>query len=296
MQLEISNFMIAAREVLERAQKEGWAIGAFNAANIETLKAIVGAANKLRAPVIVESSVGETDFFGPKNLVDVVCNFREEFNLPIFINLDHSTSESKVLLGIEAGYEMLHFDGSGLSYMQNLKATKRIVHEAHKKGLLVEAEIDRIGGSSRPHDEDVKKAQGEGMYTDPDRAAEFVKETGVDTFAAFFGNVHGVYKDAKKLDFKLLERISRVVPCFLSMHGGSGITDEATRKAIKIGKIVKVNINTELRVAFRDALEKMIADSQEVAVYKMMPPVIEAVQKVVEHKIRVFGSVGKAIS
>lgn len=282
----------SAREVLERAQKEGWALGAFNAANIETLKAIVGAANKLRAPVIVESSVGETDFFGPKNLVDVVKNFREEFNLPIFINLDHSTSEAKVLLGIEAGYEMLHFDGGNLPIGENLKITKRIVREAHKKGLLVEAEIDRIGGSSRLHEEDVKKAQKEGVYTDPDRAAEFVKETGVDTFAAFFGNVHGIYKDEKELDFKLLKKIRQAVPCFLSMHGGSGISDEVVRKAIKIG-IVKVNINTELRVAFRDALEKVIADSQEVAVYKMMPPVIEAVQKVVEHKIKIFGSEGK---
>ncbi|MDO8503912.1 MAG: class II fructose-bisphosphate aldolase [bacterium] len=283
---------ISAREILERAQKEGWALGAFNAANIETLKAIVAAANKLRAPVIVESSVGETDFFGPKNLVDVVKNFREEFNLPIFINLDHSTSEAKVLLGIEAGYEMLHFDGGYLPYMENLEITKRIVREAHKKGLLVEAEIDRIGGSSRLHDEDVKEAQKEGMYTDPDRAAEFVKETKVDTFAAFFGNVHGVYKDEKKLDFDLLRKLRRAVPCFLSMHGGSGITDEAVKKAIKIG-IVKVNINTELRVAFRDALEKMIADSQEVAVYKMMPPVIQAVQDIVETKIKIFGSAGK---
>lgn len=284
----------SAREVLERAEKEGWALGAFNAANIETLKAIVGAANKLRAPVIVESSVGETDFFGPKNLVDVVKNFREEFNLPIFINLDHSTSETKVLLGIEAGYEMLHFDGSNLPYDENLKITKRIVSEAHEKGLLVEAEIDRIGGSSRPHDEDVKKAQNEGVYTDPGRAAEFVEKTGVDTFAAFFGNVHGVYRDAKKLDFKLLKEVRETVSCFLSMHGGSGITDKAVGKAIKIG-IVKVNINTELRVAFREALEKELRESKEVAVYKMMPPVIEAVQRVVEHKIKVFGSAGKYV-
>lgn len=283
----------SAREVLERAQKEGWAVGAFNAANIETLKAIVGAANKFRSPVIVESSVGETDFFGPKNLVDVIKNFREEFNLPVFINLDHSTSEAKVLLGIEAGYEMLHFDGSHLPYSENLKITKRIVREAHNKGLLVEAEIDRIGGSSRPHDEDVKKAQEEGIYTDPLKAAEFVEKTGVDTFAAFFGNVHGVYKNAKKLDFALLKEIKEAVPCFLSMHGGSGITDEATKKAIKLG-IVKVNINTELRVAFREALERELGESKEVAVYKMMPPVIEAVQKVVEHKIKIFGSAGKA--
>lgn len=287
--------MISAQDIFKKAQNEGWALGAFNAANIETLKAIVSAANKLRSPVIIESSSGETEFFGPENLVDVVSNFRREFNLPIFINLDHSPSEEEVEVGIEAGYELIHFDGSKLSYDENVRITKKIVEQAHAKGLLVEAEIDHIGGSSAPHlQEDVTAAQKENAYTDPSKAAEFVKETGVDTFAAFFGNVHGVYKTPPTLDLELLSRIRDKVSCFLSMHGGSGIPEDQVKEAIKVGRIVKINVNTEMRIAFREAIEKVMAESDEVAVYKMMPPVIEAVQDVVEAKIRLFGSAGKA--
>lgn len=287
--------MISAREVLERAEKEGWALGAFNAANIETLKAIVSAANRLRAPVIIESSSGETEFFGAENLVDVVKNYREETGLPIFINLDHSPTEGEVEIGIEAGYELIHFDGSKLPIEENLEITKRVVDQAHAKGLLVEAEIDHIGGSSAPHlQEDVESAQKESAYTDPARAADFVAQTGVDTFAAFFGNVHGVYKTSPKLDLGLLRQIREKVPCFLSMHGGSGIPEGEVKEAIKVGRIVKINVNTEMRIAFREAMEKTLAETEEVAAYKMMPPVIEAVQKVVEAKIQLFGSVGKA--
>lgn len=287
--------MISAQDIFKKAQNEGWALGAFNAANIETLKAIVSAANKLRSPVIIESSSGETEFFGPENLVDVVSNFRREFNLPIFINLDHSPSEEEVEVGIEAGYELIHFDGSKLSYDENVRITKKIVEQAHAKGLLVEAEIDHIGGSSAPHlQEDVTAAQKENAYTDPSKAAEFVKETGVDTFAAFFGNVHGVYKTPSTLDLELLSRIRDKVSCFLSMHGGSGIPEDQVKEAIKVGRIVKINVNTEMRIAFREEIEKVMAESDEVAVYKMMPPVIEAVQDVVEAKIRLFGSAGKA--
>ncbi|MAG60050.1 ketose-bisphosphate aldolase [Candidatus Woesebacteria bacterium] len=285
----------SAREVLEQAQNEGWAIGAFNAANIETLRAIVAAASKLRSPVIVESSSGETKFFGAENLVDVVKNFREELNLPIFINLDHSPSEEEIKVGLDAGYELLHFDGGKLPFEENVEKTKRIVEQAHAKGLLVEGEIDHIGGSSAPHlGESAESAQKSTTYTDPDKAAEFCKETGVDTFAAFFGNVHGVYKEPPKLDLERLKKIREKVDCFLSMHGGSGIKDEDVREAIKVGRIAKINVNTEMRVAFREALEHDLKKTDEVAIYKIMPPVIEAVQKVVEEKIKVFGSEGKA--
>lgn len=283
-----------ARRILEKAQSEGWALGAFNAANIETLKAIVGAAEKLRAPVIIESSSGETEFFGAENLVDVVRNFREETGLTIFINLDHSPTEEEVSVGLEAGYELIHFDGSKLPYEQNVEITKKIVEQAHAKGLLVEAEIDHIGGSSAPHlEEDAESAQKENAYTDPERAADFVEKTGIDTFAAFFGNVHGVYKNPPKLDLERLRAIREKVPCFLSMHGGSGIPDEDVRRAIEVGKIVKINVNTELRIAYKQAAQEAFA-GEEVAAYKVMSPVIEAVQKVVEEKIQLFASAGKA--
>lgn len=283
------------KDVLERAQSEGWALGAFNASNIETVKAIVQAANKLQAPVIIESSTGETEYFGAKNLVDIIQNYREELNIPIFVNLDHSQSEEASREGIEAGYELIHFDGSKLPFEENVAVTSRIVQTARAKGLLVEGEIDHIGGSSAPHlQESAESAQEQGSYTDPQKAVEFVQKTGVNIFAAFFGNVHGVYKNPPVLDFERLRAIREKVSCFLSMHGGSGIKDEDVKEAIRVGKIVKVNVNTEMRVAARVALEKTLEQTDEVAAYKFMPLVIEAVQKVVEEKIQVFGSANKA--
>lgn len=284
-----------AKEVLQKAQDEGWALGAFNAANIETLKAIVQAASKLRAPVIVESSSGETKYFGDKNLADVVKNYREEYKIPIFINLDHAENLENVDQALDAGYELIHYDGSRLSYEENVANTKSVVEKAHVKGLLVEGELNTIAGSSADHTkEDISIALKGSKMTDPDEAAQFVEKTQIDTFAAFFGNVHGVYKGEEKLDFDLLAKIRSKVTCFLSMHGGSGISDEAVKKAIEVGKIVKINVNTELRMAFRESLEKALKRSSEVAAYKLMAPVIEAVQQVVEEKIKLFGSAGKA--
>lgn len=283
------------KSLLQKARKEGFAIGAFNASNIETIKAIVAAAEKLSSPVIIESSPGETDFVEPENLVDLVENYRRETGLPILINLDHAKSLKAAKRGIEAGYEMIHFDGSDLPFEENVAETKAIVSSAHRKKLLVEAEVGKIGGESAPHlQEDVKRVQAEAAYTEPGEAADFVRQTGVDIFAAFFGNVHGVYRQPPELDFELLIKIRSAVPAFLSLHGGSGIRGEDVKRAIKAGEIVKINVNTELRMAYRRTLEAQLAHSPEVAIYKLMPPVVEAVQTVVEAKIRLFGSEGRA--
>lgn len=286
--------MSGAKSLLQKARREGLAVGAFNAANIETLKAIIGAAKKLKSPVIIEASHGEVEYIGGENLVDLVKNAREEVNFPIYANLDHAPTVNDALKGIRLGFDLVHYDGSSLSFEENLKNTHRVVEVAHRKGVLVEAEIDHIQGSSAPHfQQDVAEAQKGGEYTDPDQAAEFIKKTGADTLAAFIGNVHGVYRNPPQLDLDRLEKIAQKTHCFLSLHGGSGIPDDQVKQAIMLG-IVKVNVNTELRIAYRQATEKALKDSDEVAIYKIMPPVIAAVQKVVETKIRLFGSVGKA--
>lgn len=279
---------------LNKAEKEGFALGAFNAANLETIKAIVVAAERLSSPVIIESSPGETDFIEPENLVSLVENYRRQTGLPLFINLDHAKSVAAAKKGIAAGYEMIHFDGSELPFEENVAETKVVVTAAHRKKLLVEAEVGKIGGESAPHlQENVKTAQAEAAYTDPAQAADFVRATGTDIFAAFFGNVHGVYRQPPELDFELLIKIRSAVPAFLSLHGGSGIRGEDIRRAIKVGEIVKINVNTELRMAYRRTLESQLKKSPEVAIYKLMEPVIYQIQAVVEAKIRIFGSEGK---
>lgn len=283
---------MTARDWLNRAKEEHFAIGAFNAANIETIKAIVAAAKNTKAPIIIEASHGEVDYFGGENFVTVIQNARRETGLPIFANLDHSPSLEAARQGLAWGFDLVHFNGSTLSYDENLDQTKTIVAEAHGKNVLVEAELDTIPGGSSVHAVSAEEELKLTKLTDPDQAAAFCEDTRTDTLAASFGSVHGFYQTQKHIDLTRLGQIRAKTNCFLSLHGGSGMPDEQVKEAIQIG-IVKINVNSELRLAFRNTLQKALADSQELAVYKIMPPVIDAVRQVVETKIKLFGSAGK---
>lgn len=281
------------REWMVRAQKEHWAIGAFNVGNLETMHAVLRAAKRLHSPVILETSPGETTFMEMDDMIALVKTNRTDYDIPIFLNLDHATKEQDVVKALKAGYDLLHFDGGEMPYWKNKKIAKRLARAVHKRGKILEAEIDHITGSSGVHTGSTKKALSQGQLTDPDQAAAFVRETGCDTFAAFIGNVHGLYTTPKKLDFDRLKAVRQKTSCFLSLHGGSGISNEQIKKAIRYG-ITKVNINTEMRVAFRKNLEKQLKKDKSEAMYKVMPPVVEAVEKVVTEKIKLFGSRGKA--
>lgn len=284
------NFM-NARQWLEKAKQEKFAIGAFNVGNLETFKAIVQAAANQKSPVIIESSPGETKWMGAENIVDLAKNYSAEFGIPILVNLDHAETLEDCQKGIDAGFDLIHFDGGKLPYEENLETVKKIVEMAHAKGLTVEGEIDHIQGSSTVHQGSAQSEMKKGELTNPAKAAQFVKDSGVDIFAAFFGNVHGVFSDGdESLDLELLKQIADATGVYLSLHGGSGIPDDQVQEAIKLG-IVKVNVNTEMRQAFKDTLEEQLdKNPDEYALYKLEPEVIEAVQKIVEHKIKVFGS------
>lgn len=275
--------------ILRQAKNEGWGVGAFNAGNLEILQAIIQAGKVNQVPLIVETSMGEATHFGMKNFLDVVENFREETGLSIFTNFDHGPGLEECQTAIEAGYDLVHFDGSQLPYEENVKITKLLVEQAHRKGILVEGEIDRIIGDSTFHQELAESVQATASYTDPAKAADFVAQTGVDILAVLVGNIHGVYQGEKKLDLERLKMIREAVGegVFFSLHGGSTISPEDIRAAIRLG-VVKINVNTELRLAYRQTLENVLRGSEEVAIYKIMPPVIAAVQKVVEEKIEIF--------
>jgi len=279
-------------EILTRAKNEGWALGAFNAGNLEIIKGIVQAAQNQQSPIILETSFGESQHFGIQNFLSVVENFRRETGLTILTNLDHGGGLEECQGAIETGYNLVHFDGSGLPYEENVKITKALVEQAHTKGILIEAEIDKILGGSKFHEEAAESFQATGNYTDPQKAADFVDQTGCDILAVFIGNLHGTFKTEPKLDLERLRMIQTQVGCFFSLHGGSGLLDEDVRTAIKMG-VVKININTDLRVAFKQTLENVLKGSEEYAVYKLMPPVIAAIQKIVEEKIELFGSKAK---
>jgi len=284
----------------EKAQKEGFAIGAFNIDTLETLKAVAEAAKVKKSPVIVEFSSGEVEYFGIKNVIDLATNVKEDYKLPIFLNLDHGRSEEACFdaIGLSegfSGFDEVHFDGSDLEISENIKIAKKIAEEAHKKGILVEGEIDRVGGASEVNTGEINLEALKKSYSDPKKAADFVSQTKVDVFAAVFGNIHGVFEVQPDLDFELLSVIRNTLgSTFISMHGGSGIPEEQARRAIEEGRVVKINVNTELRQSYKDALNEELAENEdEYAFYKISPDVVRVVQAVVENKIDVFGSSGK---
>lgn len=292
--------MKRAREWFKDARENGYAIGAFNVDNLEIFKAICLAGKKKKSPVMVEFSGGEVEAIGLLNIIDLVKNARVEYGIPILLNLDHAKSVDDCLDAINAStngvqFDDVHFDGSKLPFEENIEKIKKVIDAARPKNILVEGEIDHLPGGSEVHSEDLDLEMIKKSYTDPKRAAGFVKRTGVDIFAAVFGNVHGTFPNQPELDFELLEKIRNVLPdTFISLHGGSGIAADQIRDAIRIGRIVKINVNTEIRVAFHDALlEELGEDPENITYYKMTPDIINAVAAVVEGKIDIFGSAGK---
>jgi fructose-bisphosphate aldolase, class II len=290
--------MESARALYSRTRKERFALGAFNVDNQETLIAIVRAAAAKKSPVLVEASHGEVEMIGLKNLRGMVDNYRGEYGIEMYINLDHSPSVDAARAGIDAGFEFIHIDLSqakkDATEDEIISATREVVDYAKTTGALVESEPHYFGGSSNVHSETIDYAEIRKTFTTPDGARAFVAATGIDTFAVAIGNVHGLYPVPKHLDLVLLERIRAAVPCYLSLHGGSGTPDDEFRGAVARG-VSKININSEMRQAYRRALEReLAARPDEYAIIKLMGPVVDAVQAVVEHKMEVFGSAGKA--
>jgi fructose-bisphosphate aldolase class II len=289
----------SARTLYARTSKERFALGAFNVDNQETLIAIARAAAAKKSPVLVEASHGEVEMMGLRNLRSMVDNYKCEFSIEMYINLDHSPSVKAAKAAIDAGFEFIHIDLSqakpDATNEEIIAATREVVEHAKTSGACVESEPHYFGGSSNVHAEGIDYAEIRKTFTTPESARAFVAATGIDTFAVAIGNLHGLYPVPKHLDLELLERVRAAVPCYLSLHGGSGTPDEEFRGAVERG-ISKININTEMRKAYRAALEhQLAARPDEYAILKLMGPVIDAVQAVVEHKMDVFGSAGRAV-
>jgi fructose-bisphosphate aldolase class II len=284
---------------MSRSRSEGFAVGAFNIDNQETLIAIARAAKNANAPVLVEVSDGEVKALGLENLRCMVDNYKTEFGIEMYINLDHSPKVEYAKAAIDAGYEFIHIDISSGNHNASeediIKGTKEIVEYAKFTGALVESEPHYFGGSSNVHKEAFDYDEIKKTFSTPDGAREFVAATGIDTFAAAIGNLHGSYPVPKQLDLDLLRQVRDAISCQISLHGGSGTPGHFFEEAAKIG-VSKVNINSDMRRAFRDTLVKVLQDNpDEYAVMKLMEDVITAVQNVVEEKIALFGSAGKAV-
>lgn len=288
-----------ARELMARSRAEHFAVGAFNIDNQETLIGICKAAQKTHSPVMVEVSDGEAKAIGVQNLRCLVDNYKSEYGLEMYINLDHSPTVEACKEAIDAGYEFIHIDISQANHEATeeeiIKRTREVVEYAKFTGALVESEPHYFGGSSNKHDEAFDYEEIKKTFSTPEGARSFVEATGIDTYAAAVGNLHGSYPVPKTLDLELLQQVRNAIDCQVSLHGGSGTPGHFFEEAARIG-VSKVNINSDMRIAFRDTLEKVLkANPDEYAVMKLMPEVIDAIAKVVEEKIGLFGSAGKAV-
>lgn len=291
------------KQYFKKAQEGKYAIGQLNCSTADQVRAVIIAAKKLNAPVIIGTSEGEAKFMGLRQAAKIIESYQEETGLPIILNADHTykdvkdlTNLNKIKALLDAGYNSIHFDGSVLSYEENVKWTKQVVDmcKAVSPDISVEGELGFLPGASKLSQEKVEIK--EEYLTNPDQALEFVLATGVDRLAVSVGNSHGISADEPKLDFERIAKINDKVRehAVLVLHGGSGIPNEDIQKAISLG-ICKININTELRIAFTDGLKKYFAENpDETTPYKYMQYPIEEMQKVVEEKIVIFGSQNKA--
>ena len=295
---EIKENCTHARALMTRARTEHFAVGAFNIDNQETLVAICKTAQKLNSPALIELSHGEVKAIGLNNARDMVTNYKKEYGIEIYLNLDHSPTVEAAKAGIDAGFEFIHIDVSQENHdatdEEIISATREVVEYAKKTGAIVESEPHYFGGSSNVHAENIDYAEIKKTFSTPEGAKSFVDATGIDTFAAAIGNLHGKYPVPKELDLELLQKIRNTIDCDISLHGGSDTPLHFFEEAVKIG-VSKININSDMRYAFRTTLEQELAENpKEFAVVKLMDEVIDAVAKVVEEKINAFGSKGKA--
>lgn len=296
---EIRDNCIRARHLMQRSRQQHFAVGAFNVDNQETLIAVVRAAQKLQAPVLVEVSDGEVKAMGLENVRDLVDNYRAEYGVEMYLNLDHSPTVEDCKRAIDAGYEFIHIDISQANHdateEEIVEKTRDVVEYARFTGALVESEPHYFGGSSNVHAEGIDYEEIKKTFSTPESAKAFIDATGIDTFAAAIGNLHGKYPVPKELDLELLQRVRDNIDCQISLHGGSGTPLHFFEDAAKIG-VSKININSDMRYAFRTTLEEVLKeDPDEFAVVKLMERVKDAVQVVVEEKIHAFGSAGKAV-
>lgn len=301
--------LMSLSSVLEKAQRGRYAVGAFNINNLETLQAVMEAAELETSPVIISTSEGALEYAGMEELAALVHLAAKKSKRPVVFHLDHGKNEELVLRAIKSGlYTSVMFDGSSLPYKENVTKTKKIVALAHKKKISVEAELGAIAGI-----EDFMSVEDRNAhFTDPAQAQDFIKQTRCDALAIAIGTSHGAYKFSgdSKLDFKRLEQIKQLICVPLVLHGASGIpnnikkvcltygckiekakgiADTHIKRAVSLG-INKVNIDSDLRIAFDAGVRKFLAQHPEVIdPRKILTPAKELMTKVVQQKMRLLG-------
>ena len=285
--------MKTLRECIKEAQEKKVAIGHFNISNLEGLWAIFNAARVLNVPVIIGVSEGERDFIGPAQALALVRSLQKEYDYPIFLNADHTYSFERIKQVVDLGYDAVIYDGAKLSIEENTAMTKQAVDYARSVNpeMLVEAELGYIGQGSVLLDA-IPEGVSLANLTTPEEAKHFVTETGIDLFAPSVGNIHGMLRNTPdpRLNVERVREIAQATGKPLVLHGGSGTVDEDFTSVIAAG-ITIIHINTEIRVAFRDALKKTLAEKpDETTPYKLTKPSLLAMQEVITKRLKLFNN------
>jgi len=289
--------MFSLREELQKAREQKIALGHFNISDLATLKGIVSCAQAHRVPILIGVSEGEREFVGVRQVVALIKSLREELNLPIFLNADHTHSFEKIKEAVEAGFDEVLFDAGKETLEENIAETKKVVafvkeyNATHGTDILVEGELGYIGGGSVildriPEGVSIKPED----LTNVQDAIYFVQETGVDLLAPAVGNLHGMFADAPNpnIDIERIKELSAATSAYLVLHGGSGIVPEQFIAAID-GGVSVIHINTELRVAWKKGLDlALLSHPKEITPYKLFPEAVHSVEQVVDKKISLF--------
>lgn len=282
--------LVTTKDMLLKAQKEGYAVGAFNAENMEMVQAVITAGEELKAPVIIQTTPGTLDYASLELFYSMVKTEAEKATIPVALHLDHGNSFELAAKAIKAGYTSIMIDGSKKQFHDNAAVSSEVVKMAHAMGIPVEAELGTVGGKEDNH----SVSESEKSYTDPAEAEEFAKLTQVDFLAVGIGNAHGFYKGTPQLKFDILEETKKRVSIPIVLHGASGIPDEDVKKATSLG-ICKVNFATELRDAYSKGIKEYLTANPEVFDPKKYGTAgRESVKKLVMHKIEVCNCAGKA--
>ncbi|NOY59591.1 MAG: class II fructose-bisphosphate aldolase [Calditrichaeota bacterium] len=276
--------------ILQDARKRKYAVGAFNIFALEFLPAILKAAEEEKSPTILQINPIHYQHHDLPNYLAYVKAQIEKASVPVCLNLDHGKSREIILQGLQAGFPSVMFDGSKLPYDENLNSTAEIVGICKPCNVTVEAELGTLNDEGL----ELTLATQDRLFTDPEKAKQFVEKTGIDSLAVAIGNAHGFYKGEPKLDFERLETIRESVSVPLVLHGGSGITETDFKKAISLG-ICKINIYTEMSAGAFAAVEKATSDKDFTKDYPtLLSFARDEVKNVVKKKMQIFGSSGKA--
>ncbi|MTI48922.1 class II fructose-1,6-bisphosphate aldolase [Sporosalibacterium faouarense] len=282
--------LVTGKQILDHANENGYAVGAFNVNNMEIVQAIINAAEETQSPVILQASQGALKYAGVEYISAMVKVAADNASVPVALHLDHGTDFKQIMLCLRNGFTSVMIDASKHSLDENIKITKDIVDIAHAVGVSVEAELGKIGGT----EDDITVAEKDATMTDPDEAAKFVESTGLDYLAIAVGTAHGPYKGEPKLDFDRIKTIKERLNIPLVLHGSSGVPEESIKKAVANG-INKINIDTDIRMSFNKGVRDFANENPDVYdPRKLLGPGREAAQAVIAEKMNMFGSAGKA--